>query len=148
METKGWPHEQIRSVALRYMRKHTTKEAEWRFTVLDALALRLARIVQLDTDERAIVTCFVDAQRWYAMTTARVFGVFQGSRFNFSPLDVSQWRWGDFKHAGRSEVEVATLALANGTHTKVSYETGPAAMGPIYYERFWTIKYPVLERLE
>jgi len=22
------------------------------------------------------------------------------------------------------------------------------AMGPIYYERFWTIKYPVLEKLE
>jgi hypothetical protein len=87
---------------------------------------------------------FVDAQRWYAMTTARVFGIYQGSKFNCSPLDVRQWRWGDFKHAGRSDVEVATLALANGTHTKVSYETGPAAMGPIYYERFWTIKYPVL----
>ena len=148
METDSWPHEQIRSVALQYIRNHTVKEPEWRFTVLDALAQRLARIVQLDTDERAIVTCFVDAQRWYAMTTARVFGIYQGSKFNCSPLDVRQWRWGDFKHAGRSEVEVATLALANGTHTKVSYETGPAAMGPIYYERFWTIKYPLLERLE
>ena len=148
METDSWPHEQIHSVALRYIKSHTVKEPEWRFTVLDALAQRLARIVQLDTNERAIVTCFVDAQRWYAMTTARVFGIFQGTKFNCSPLDVRQWRWGDFKHAGRSEVEVATLALANGTHKKVSYETGPAAMGPIYYERFWTIKYPVLERLE
>ena len=123
-------------------------EPEWQFTVLDALAQRLDRIVQLAAAERAIVTCFVDAQRWYAMTSARIFGVFQGSQFNCSPLDVRQWRWGDFKHAGRSEVETATLALANGTHVRVPYETGPAAMGPIYYERFWTIKYPVLDKLE
>lgn len=148
METGDWPHEQIHSVALRYIRKHAMKEPEWRFTVLDTLPQRLPRIVQLNAGERSIVACFVDAQRWYAMTTVRVFGVFQGSRFDFSPLQVTQWRWGDFKHAGRSEVEVATLALANGTHSEVSYETGPAAMGPIYYERFWTIKYPALERLE
>jgi len=82
------------------------------------------------------------------MTSSRVLGVFQGSRFNVSPLDVSQWRWGDFKHAGRSEVETATLALANGTHIKIPYETGPAAMAPIYYERFWTIQYPVLDKLQ
>ena len=127
---------------------HTANEPDWRFTTLDALPERLGRIVRLDTGERPIVACFIDAQRWYAMTTARVFGVFRGSQFNCSPLDVRQWRWGDFKHAGRSEVEVATLALANGTHAKVAYESGPAAMGPIYYERFWTIKYPVLDKLE
>jgi hypothetical protein len=124
------------------------KESEWRFTFLDALPPRLVRIVPLNANERPIVTCFVDAQRWYAMTTARVFGIFRGSQFHCSPPDVTQWRWGDFQHAGRSEVEVATLSLASGTHIKVAYETGPAAMGPIYYERFWTIKYPVLEKLE
>lgn len=143
----SWPHEKIHSTALEYIRTHSSKQPDWRFTVLDALAQRLARIIQLDTDERPIVTCFIDAQRWYAMTTARVFGVYQGARFNCSPLDVSQWRWGDFKQGGRSEVEVATLALANGTHAKLPYETGPAAKGPIYYERFWTIEYPILKKL-
>jgi hypothetical protein len=68
------------------------------------------------------------------MTTSRVFGIFHGSQFSCSPLDVRQWRWGDFKHGGRSEVEVATLALANGTHLRLPYETGSAAMGPIAYE--------------
>jgi hypothetical protein len=148
METDRWPHEQIHTAALRYIRKHTINEPEWRFTVIDALGQRLDRIVQLNPDERAIIACFVDAQRWYVMTSSRVFGVLQGSRFNCSPLDVRQWRWGDFKHGGRSEVETATLALANGTHMRVPYETGPAAMGSIYYERFWSIKYPVLDKLE
>jgi hypothetical protein len=147
MNAIDWPHDKIRSAALRYITKHTMKESEWRFTRLDGLPERLVRIVQLDTNERPIVTCFVDAQRWYAMTTARVFGVLRGSRFGCSPLDITQWRWGDFKHAGRSEVATATFALESGTHMRVAYETGPAAMGPIYYERFWTIKYPVLDKL-
>jgi hypothetical protein len=82
------------------------------------------------------------------MTTARIFGVARGSQFDFSPLDVAQWRWGDFKHAGRSEVEIATFAMSNGTHLRIPYETGPASMAPIYYEHFWTIKYPILEKLE
>ena len=138
----------VGSAALRYITKHIMKESEWRFTGLDALPERLIRIVHLNADERPIVTCFVDAQRFYAMTTARVFGIFRGSQFNCSPLEVRQWRWGNFKHAGRSEVGTATLALANGTPVKVPYETGPAAMGPIYYERFWTIKCPVLDKLE
>jgi hypothetical protein len=140
-----WPHEKIRSVAVRYIKESATKESEWRFTCLDALPERLGRVVRLEESERAIVSCFIDGQRWCAMTTSRVFGVFHGSQFSCSPLDVRQWRWGDFKHDGRSEAEVATLALANGTHLRIPYETGPAAMGPIYYERFWTVKYPALQ---
>jgi hypothetical protein len=143
-----WPHDKIHSSALHYIRKRAAKEAEWRFTRIDALPERLARLVRLDDDERPIVSCFIDAQRWYSMTTVRVFGVARGSQFDCSPLDVAQWRWGDFKHGGRPEVEIATLALANGTHLRISYETGPAAMAAIYYERFWTIKYPILEKLE
>ena len=144
----NWPHDKIHSAALRYIRKHATQEAEWRFTRVDAVAGQLARVVRLDPDERPLVSCFIDAQRWYLMTTVRVFGVVRGFQFDCSPLDVTQWRWGDFKHAGRSEVEIATLAMANGTHFRIPYETGSAAMAPIHYERFWTIKYPILEKLE
>lgn len=140
--TIDWPHEAIRSTALSCIREHTIGEPEWRFTRLDALPERLLRIVHLNADERPIVTCFADGQRWSAMTTARVFGVFRGSQFSCSPLDVRQWRWGDFKRGGRAEVEVATLALADGTHIKLPYETGAAAMAPICYERFWTTEYP------
>jgi hypothetical protein len=140
----AWPHEEIRSVALAHIKRHTANKTEWRLTTLDALAQRLSRVVHLGENERPIVSCFVSAQRWHAMTTARVFGIFDGSPFSCSPLDVTQWRWGDFKHAGRSEVEVATLSIANGTHIRLAYETGPAAMAPICYERFWITEYPAL----
>jgi hypothetical protein len=49
---------------------------------------------------------------------------------------------------GRSEVETAILALNDGTHIRIPYETGYASMAPIYYERFWAIEYPVLDKLE
>jgi hypothetical protein len=147
MDTPDWPHEKIRSIALGYIRKHCMKEDEWRFTRLDSLPERLTRIIHVEEPERAIVSCFVDGLNWSAMTTTRMFGVCRGSQFSCSPLDVRHWRWGDFKHSGRSEVEVATLALANGTHVKVPYETGAASMAPIYYERFWTTKFKVLDKL-
>jgi hypothetical protein len=46
MSTSDWPHEKIRSAALHYIRKHSLTAAEWRFTCLDALPQRLARIVK------------------------------------------------------------------------------------------------------
>lgn len=134
------PHEKIRSDCLAYIRKHATNEPDWRFTRLDALPERLGRIAQLDAGELSIVSCFIDAQRWYVMTTARVFGLASGTRFNFAPLEVSQWRWGDFKGAGREPVGVATLALANGTHLRVPFETGYASMAPVYYGQYWMEK--------
>jgi hypothetical protein len=76
------------------------------------------------------------------MTTTRVFGIFDGAPFSCSPQDVTQWWWGEFKRAGRCEVEVATLSIANGTHIRLAYETGPAAMAPIGYERFRITEYP------
>jgi len=143
-----WPHDEIHRVALGYIRKDVPTGAQWRFTRLDALPERLARIAPLQPEERSIVSFFIDAQRWYVMTTARIFGLAQGSPFDCSPLDVAQWRWGDSKHASRSGVELATLAMKTGMHLRISYEAGPAAMAPIRYGEFWETQYPGLEALK
>lgn len=74
--------------------------------------------------------------------------VFQGSQFSCSPLEVAEWRWDNVKHAGRAEVEVATLALASGRHVRIPYETGPAAMDPSITGAFGQSKYPIFEKLE
>jgi hypothetical protein len=142
----GWPHEKIHRECLAAIRKHAQSESAWRFTRLDVLPERLGRIAPLEPGEHSIVSCFIDAQRWYVMTTARIFGLASGSRFSCSPLEVSQWRWGDFKRGGRAEAQLVTLAFANGTHLRVAYETGPAAWAPIGYERFWATEYPSLQK--
>lgn len=124
------------------------KDGEWRFTRLDGLPEQLGRIVRLTAGERPIVSCFIDAQRWHVMTTERIFGIVRGSNFSCSPLDVTQWRWGNFQGNGQSGIETATLSLADGSHLRFPYESGPAAMAQIYYERFWTEKYPILQMPE
>lgn len=146
MNTDSWPHEKIHTGALRYIRAHTVDESAWRFTCLDALPERLGRIIRLDEPEQAIVSCFIDGLNWYVMTTTRTFGLFRGSQFTCSPLEVRRWKWGNFKGGGRTQVEEATLALANGTHMKLLYETGEASMAPMYCVRFWDTEYPALEK--
>jgi hypothetical protein len=146
IDVSDWPHEKIHAACLASIRRHATNEPDWRFTRLDVLPERLGRIAPLDAGERSIVSCFIDAQRWYVMTTARIFGLANGARFSCSPLEVSQWRWGDFKRGGRAEGELVTLALASGTHLRIPYETGPAALAPIGYQRFWTTEYPDLTK--
>ena len=44
--------------------------------------------------------------------------------------------------------ELMRLRLANGRVLELEYETGPASMAPIYYFRYWTVKYPILAKLK
>jgi hypothetical protein len=41
-----------------------------------------------------------------------------------------------------------TLRFAGGEETVLQYETGRASMAPIYYIRYWKIKYPILDKLK
>jgi hypothetical protein len=142
----SWPDKKIRSAALWYIRKHCEKEAEWRFTCLDTLHEQLIGEAILEAEEFPVVSCFVRRGCWYVMSTRRILGMNE-TEFDMSPLDVKEWRWGDFKDAGRSELEEACLIAKDGSSVTVIYETGPASMAPIYYERFWYIKYPILDKL-
>jgi hypothetical protein len=136
-----WPHSVIQPALLQYIRSHV-KQSNWRFTQLEVVHDALARVIQLDPDELCVVSCFIDGQRWYVMTTSRVFG----SRFEFSPLQIRKCTWGDFKQEGRVQIEVAEVQLIGGDKVTMAYEAGFASIAPIYYERFWHTRYPALER--
>lgn len=139
-----WPHASIQSALLQYIRSHAMKQASWRFTQLEVVHDALARVVQLVPGELCVVSCFIDGQRWYLMTTSRVFGIYRGSRFEFSPLRVRKCTWGDFKREGPLQIDVAEMQLDDGTRVTLAYETGFAAIAPIYYERFWHTRFPTL----
>jgi len=142
-----WPHQAIQVALLQYIRSHSMKPPNWRFTQLGVLHDALARVIQLERGELCVVSCFIDAQRWYVMTTTRVFGIYRGSRFDFPPLQIRKCTWGDFKHEGRLEIDVAEVALASGAKVTLAYEAGFASMAPIYYERFWHSRYPALDQV-
>ena len=139
-----WPHASIQSAALQYIRSHAMQQASWRFTQLELVHDALARVVQLMPGELCVVSCFIDGQRWYLMTTGRVFGIYRGSRFEFSPLRVRKCTWGDFKREGPLQIDVAEMQLDDGTSVTLAYETGFSAIAPIYYERFWHARFPTL----
>jgi hypothetical protein len=127
-----WPHSVIQAALLQYIRSHV-KQSNWRFTQLEEVHDALARVIQLDPGELCVVSCFIDGQRWYVMTTTRVFGIYRGSRF-------------DFKQEGRVQIEVAEVQLISGEKFTLAYEAGFASIAPIYYERFWHTRYPTIER--
>lgn len=141
-----WPHARIQAALLEYIRGHSMKQPNWRFTQLEALHEPLMRVLQLEPQELCVVSCFIDGQRWYLMTTTRVFGIYRGSRFEFSPLQIRKCTWGDFKQEGRVQIEVAEILLIGGRRIIFAYEAGFAAIAPIYYERFWHTRYATLER--
>src|SRR5262245_58671284 len=106
-----WPHEAIRAASLRYIRRHIQSLPEWRFTCLDSLHPKLSGSVEFTSGELPVVTCFIDWSRWYVISSARIVGRYRDSHFDVAPLTVEHWEWGDFKHHGRAEVEVAQLVL-------------------------------------
>jgi hypothetical protein len=62
-------------------------------------------------------------------------------------MDVLEDRFGNFKGHGGKQTEVMTLVLADGREVRLEYETSLASMAPIYYLRYWKVKYPVLDML-
>jgi hypothetical protein len=142
-----WPHQYLRAALLQYIRSHAMKQPNWRFTQLEVLHDALARVISMQPGELCVVSCFIDAQRWYVMSTSRVFGIYRGTRFEFSPLHIRKCTWGDFKHEGQLQIDVAEILLTTGAKVTLAYEAGFASMAPIYYERFWHSRYPTLGRV-
>jgi hypothetical protein len=67
-----WPHEAICTVALWYIRKHCAREERWLYTRLSHLHDELKSIVLLGPGECPIVSCYIDRDHWFAMTSARM----------------------------------------------------------------------------
>lgn len=141
------PHHVIHIAALRYIRAHAMDVPQWKWTRLDEVPAVLDGHVTLATEELPIVSCYLSEVSWYLMTTARVIGVHRQNHFDFSPISVAHWNWGDFKGHDKSETGTLRADLGAAGICEIAYETGKASMAPIYYERFWQIKYPIVHKL-
>jgi len=119
----------------------------WKWTYLDNVPSPLSDDVRLLPEELPIVSCCLGSDHWYVMTTSRVIGCHESARFDFDPRSVVHWQWRDFKGVGFAEIEIARARLRDERCIDFSFETGKASMAPIYYERFWTIKYPIVDKL-
>ena len=143
-----WPDAKIRSTALWYIGKHTMDPPTWRYTLVgDAHPDVLSR-AELESGELPLVSFLISEASWYVFTTRRVVGEYSGRHVKLAALDVLEDRFGNFKGYRGAELEVMTLRLAGGEEAELQYETGRASMAPIYYFRYWKIKYPILDKLK
>ncbi|HXN47174.1 MAG TPA: hypothetical protein VN893_11075 [Bryobacteraceae bacterium] len=142
-----WPDAKIRATALRYIDKATITTPAWRFTLIDKAHPEVLARANLEEGESPLVSCYISEASWYLLSTRRVVGVYGGQKIDVGALDIHVDHSGDFKGYGGEDLELMTLRLNSGREMKVQYETGRASMAPIYYFRYWRVKYPVLGKL-
>ena len=143
-----WPDEKIRSTALWYIGKHSGDPATFRYTLVGESHPEVARHVELPPSELPLVSFFLSEESWCLLTTRRILGCFSGQGIEIAALDVLEDRFGNFKGRGGRETEIMTLQVVGGGEVRLEYETGRASMAPIYYFRYWKIKFPILEKLK
>jgi hypothetical protein len=145
---RDWPHDAIYVAAVWYISKKCMHEHEWRYTRLLNLHGELRPEVSFEPGELPIVSCYLDRDRWFVMTSGRLQIRCFGQPFAVSPLDIKRWNLGDFKTRLVPQIGNATFQKRDGTSFSFQYETGYASMALIYYLLFWDVKFPALDKLD
>jgi len=92
-------------------------------------------------------TWVINEFSWYTLTTERVIGVFGSHAVRERANDIETVDFGNFKGYGDRFTEIMTLSLGDNKKYRLEYETGSASMAPIYYFKFWDIKFPIIDKL-
>ena len=118
-------------------------EKRWEWTILDRVHEALAAKANLRHDEYPIVSFYAGADDWTLMTTHRMLGSVDAQRTEIGRDDFSTTDFGDFKQdLDSARITRARIVVKGESHTFL-YESGYASMAPIYYLRFWSVKWPV-----
>ena len=126
----------VSAICLASIRRHAMDVASWQFTVLNTMHDELHGNVILAENESPIVSFYSSAEHWYVMTTRRVIGRHCGVLHDIPTWRIKRDEFGDFKGHNRNPTSTMRLQLASGSRIELEYETGKAAMAPIYALRF------------
>lgn len=152
----------IREIALTYIAKAVVNGKAWPCTTIGGMHAGLADLLVLGDGELVIATAYFSDESWYAFTTRRIVGRFEGASRQLDPSLGVRHDFGNFKgydgwpdrvveRGVRADVvkrEVATISTVDGSATvQFEYETWEASMIPIYATRYWLIKHPVIDTL-
>lgn len=116
-------------------------EGSWEMTLLDRCHDPIASRLSLADDEYPIVSFFAGDGDWTIYTTHRLVGEVSGKRTEIERSDFGSTNFGNFKQDIDSpRVTEARVRCKNGIRLFL-YESGYASMAPIYYLRFWSLKW-------
>lgn len=133
----------IRERCLKLIHASSMHVNAWEMTLLDRCHDPIASTVQLDDDEYPLVSFFAGTGDWTLYTTHRLVGEASGKRAEVGRSEFGSTNFGDFKlDLDSPRVTEATIHTKHGTELFL-YESGYASMAPIYYFKFWSMKWPV-----
>lgn len=114
----------------------------WKMTLLDQCHDPIARQVVLEPGELPVISFFASDGNWTLYTTHRLLGEKAGVRTEIAAPDFKGVAFGDLKQGLGSPVVEAVMRCGEIRRVFL-YESGYASMAPIYYFRFWSLKWPV-----
>ncbi len=138
--------EEIQKFALKLIEKSSMDIDEWKFTILGSIHTNILEQVNLDKGELPIVSIYISDSNWSVYSTRRILGVYEGEESQITSSSDIEGVYGNFKDRN-NDTGVATYTQ-DGAVSKFTYETDKASMAPIYYIKFWNLKYPILNKLQ
>ncbi|ULH18375.1 hypothetical protein MF271_22440 (plasmid) [Deinococcus sp. KNUC1210] len=140
----AWPDADLHRGMLHSIHKSSMNHTAWRYTRLDTIHDELREIITLEQGEMPIVSSYIDSDRWYLLTSRYVWSGLAGYMTKTPGPNIAHSASGNFKGFGQQETERMVLQLHDGAEVHFDFETGFASMAPIYYTRYWTLKFPAL----
>lgn len=118
-------------------------EKRWEWTILDSVHELVGRQIVLQDGEYPIISFCAGADDWTLTTTHRMVGSVDAERAEIDRENFSTTDFGNFKQDLDSPRIVQAKINLRGKSQTFLYESGYASMAPIYYFRFWKLKWPV-----
>jgi hypothetical protein len=117
-------------------------ENHWEWTILDRVHEVVAAHTAFGKEEYPIVSFCSGSHDWTLMTTHRIIGSLEGGQIEISRDEFGTTDFGDFKQDLDSPRITQARVKVRGKNQIFLYESGYASMAPIYYFRFWSLKWP------
>jgi hypothetical protein len=143
METE---REFIHDRCLEVIRKASMNVPHWEMTILDGIHPVIRESVRIEEGELPIVSFFAGLGDWTVYTTDRMLGEVDGTRTQIDRVDFGECDFGNFKQDLDSPRVTVAVISRGRKKSQFLYESGYASMAPIYYFRFWNIKWPVWKK--
>jgi hypothetical protein len=145
----------IHDIAVVKIRRRCMNPEEWRFTVIGGPHPSLGAHLALADGELVLASGFFSAASWYAFTTRRIVSQFQGAIQSLDPSQGISAQFGSFIGSRDGHPRLGSVcrggatitAASSGAVLRLEYETGVAAMAPLYAAMYWEQKHRFLDKL-
>jgi hypothetical protein len=126
----------IHNICIAAINRHTIKPYDFKWTRFykekAEFLNRYSQMAGFEKNELPICSTVIDASNWSLLTTRKLLTTEEGHLTIGDLNNCVDLSYGLFKGGGKSDKEVGSIQLANGTKMNYFIETGKASMVMIY----------------